>query len=74
VREARLRPQFAELYPEIAAGKWSPAAVLADRILAAAVLRGSEAALRGRVLNDRHFEFRGGELSGGERQGVRRNP
>ena len=71
-REACLRPEFAELYPSLRAGEWIPAAVVADRVLADSLLRGSETAIRGRVLLERHFEFRGGSARGGEREGVRR--
>jgi hypothetical protein len=44
---------------------------VADRFLAAWLIRGSETAIRGRVLLDTHFEFRGGGSEGGERTGVR---
>jgi hypothetical protein len=71
VREARLRPEFAELYPGLRAGEWVSAAVVADRVLADALLRGMEMAIRGRVLVAAHFEFRGGGSQGGERDGVR---
>lgn len=70
-REARLRPEFAQLYPGIRAGEWCAAAVLADRVLADSLLRGSDTAIRGRVLLDAHFDFRGGTSLGGEREGVR---
>jgi hypothetical protein len=70
-REARLRPEFVNLYPSLRAGEWAPAAILADRVLAGFLIRGSATALRGRVLLDIHFEFRGGESEGGEREGVR---
>ena len=70
-REARLRPEFAGLYPGIPAGQWVSAAVVADRVLADALLRGMEMAIRGRVLLAAHFEFRGGGTHGGERDGVR---
>jgi hypothetical protein len=58
-REARLRPEFAHLYPSIAADQWELAAVMADRV--AWLLRRPNA---GRVATDRvlppeHFEFRG---------------
>ena len=33
-REARLRSEFAALYPGLRAGEWAPAAVVADRVLA----------------------------------------
>jgi hypothetical protein len=70
-REARLRAEYMELYPGLRPGVWEPAAVLADRLLAESLLRGSETALRGRVLLEAHFEFRGGASQGGERDGMR---
>lgn len=70
-REARLRPECGELYPRLVPGEWETAVVLANRLLAECLLRGSEAALRGRVLLDAHFEFRGGVSRGGERDGTR---
>lgn len=70
-RAARLRPEYVELYPGIRPGEWEPAAMLADRLLADCLLRGSDAAIRGRVLLDAHFEFRGGASHGGERDGMR---
>ena len=70
-REVCLRREFAQLYPGLRPGEWVSAAVLADRLLADLLLRGSEMAIRGRVLMDTHFEFRGGESEGGQREGVR---
>jgi hypothetical protein len=59
-REAYLRPEHAGMYPGVLAGVWEPAAVLVDRIVAARLLRGGPLEIRGRVLSDEHFEFRGG--------------
>jgi hypothetical protein len=70
-REARLRAEHGRLYPGLCPGEWKAAAMLADQVLADRLLRGSEAALRGRVLPDTHFEFRGGTSQGGERGGLR---
>jgi hypothetical protein len=70
-REARLRPEEARRYPWIAAGEWHPAALLADRVLAGHLLRGRDVAIWGRVLQEDHFEFRGGDARGGERAGAR---
>jgi hypothetical protein len=70
VREARLRPEFAELYPGVRAGEWMAAAVLADTVLADRLLRGHAVDIRGRVLEEAHFDFRGG-VGQGEREGVR---
>jgi hypothetical protein len=60
-REARLKPEFAHLYPGIAADRWEGARVLSDKVLACRLLLPSG----GFVLNDRalhpdHFEFRAG--------------
>jgi hypothetical protein len=70
-RKARLRPEYSGLYPGLRPGEWETAAVLADRLLADRLLRGSGAAIRGRVLLDAHFEFRDGASRGGERNGMR---
>ena len=59
VREVRLRPEYAELYPEIEAGVWMAAPVASARRLARVRLAGDAASLA-RVLDDEHFEFRGG--------------
>ena len=71
IREARLRPECVDLYPGLRAGQWEAAAIIADRLLADRLIRGSHAALLGRVLPDEHFEFRGGAARGGEREGMR---
>lgn len=70
-RQARLRPGSAALYPGINPGEWRTAAILADQVLAGLLLRGVDAALRGRVLLESHFDFRGGKTTGGEREGMR---
>ena len=70
-REARLRPEHAHEYPEIRPERWEPAATIADRVLAGWLLRGNLLAIRGRVLLEEHFEFRGGAERGGEREGAR---
>ena len=71
LREARLRQGNSDLYPGIPAGEWRIAASLADQVLAGQLLRGVVTALRGRVLPESHFEFRGGVATGGERGGMR---
>lgn len=58
VREVRVRPEYAELYPELA-DAWVPAREFAQVIvLRARAARG--ASLHRRTLDPRHFEFRGG--------------
>jgi hypothetical protein len=60
-REARLRPEFDYLYPELEAGTWYPVETLINRVVT--ILYGDRS--RGgvitgeRLLRDDHFEFRG---------------
>ncbi len=62
VREARLRPEFAEKYAGIEPGAWFSAAGLAERLITRLLREGvSDAELPQRVLDPTHFEFRGGE-------------
>jgi hypothetical protein len=67
-REARLRPEHAHRYPWLHGEEWVSAATLADRVLAAALLRGRDTSLWNRLLRDEHFEFRGGSerVAGGD--------
>ena len=60
IRQALLKPEFAHLYPGIAANEWLPAAVVTDQVLALK-LRGKDRVplTRDRALDERHFEFRG---------------
>lgn len=60
-REARLKLEYAHLYPGVEPGVWESAGVLADRVLSARLLRPSNGfILSDRVLAEEHFEFRGG--------------
>ena len=61
-RQARLRPEYGTLYPGVPAGEWRAIGELLDYVAAARlrVGRSSGELLRGRPLDDRHFEFRGG--------------
>jgi hypothetical protein len=62
-REARLRPAYGALYPQLEPGVWVPARKMRERVLALASGSGradsSGRPLSGRPLNDQHFEFRG---------------
>lgn len=61
VREARLLPEFAPLYPGLEPGTWQDAAALAEQMLTEHLLRPSPGyMLSDRVLAKEHFEFRGG--------------
>lgn len=68
-REVRLRPEYAGLYPEVAADSWMSA-----RTVAEAVVRLAGAARRlsiyRRTLDPKHFEFRGATLE--QRSGAAR--
>lgn len=68
-REARLRPEFAPLYPGVPPDRWMPAREL-NQLAGAARLgwTGRPEELRGRMLDPRHFEFRGGSLRPPSRQ------
>jgi hypothetical protein len=61
-RECRLRPEFATLYPGVPAGQWKPAGELLDCVIAARLRAGRQSGelLRRVLLDERHFEFRGG--------------
>jgi len=62
IREARLRPEFAEQYAYIQPGVWYSAAGLAERLITRLLREGvSDEELPQRVLDPAHFEFRGGE-------------
>lgn len=62
IREARLRPEHAATYPGVPAGEWVAAATLAKQILTGLVGReGQPPLINARLMNDAHFEFRGGE-------------
>ncbi len=61
LREARLRPEYAHLYPMLRAGAWDPAAIVADKVAAIRIQQLADSyVLHDRVLPDSHFEFRGG--------------
>jgi hypothetical protein len=66
MREARLKPEYAELYPTLTPGQWEPAARVAEAVLARLLLLEiSEAPVQDRVLQEQHFDFRGETSSGG---------
>ena len=61
VREARLKTEFAHLYPPLEPGRWEAAAAMADRIVAWLLRQPDRGYVApGRVLRSEHFEFRGG--------------
>jgi len=60
VREARLRPEFADLYAGVEPGVWYTAATIAEHMLVRLMHQGAEQ-LPTRVLDPRHFDFRGSD-------------
>lgn len=71
VRQALLKSGSAHLYPGIPPGEWQPANVMVDLVLALRTSPGASQS-RHRVLNERHFEFRG-RLSAGAQDDQRRS-
>lgn len=64
MREARLKPEFAHLYPGLAADVWYKAAWLSARQFAREPCDGGAASIA-RMVDEHHFEFRGGRPRGG---------
>ena len=65
IRQVRLRPQFASLYPGLEPGVWETATELAARLLAQHAVQPSPGfMLSNRVLPEEHFEFQGGSPRG----------
>jgi hypothetical protein len=62
-REARLKPEFAHLYPGLAPGVWYRAAWLSARQFAREASDGQAASIA-RMVDEHHFEFRGGRPRG----------
>lgn len=59
IREARLRPEYASLYPGVQPDVWMPASAIGQQLLlwhltAPATPQGE------RLMAEEHFEFRGG--------------
>jgi hypothetical protein len=74
MREARLRPEYADLYPTLTPGQWEPAARVAEAVLARLLLLEiSDAPLQDRVLEEEHFEFRGDAAAGPRASGNARS-
>ena len=58
-REARLKREFAKLYPGLKPGIWYNAAWLSARLFARIPCDGRADSIS-KVVNEQHFEFRGG--------------
>ncbi|MBA3316536.1 MAG: hypothetical protein H0T50_00395 [Gemmatimonadales bacterium] len=75
VREARLRPAHAKLYPGIEPNVWFTAATLAEHLHLRRLREGEvDAAGTPRPLSPEHFDFRGGERPIGMRAVLGRRP
>jgi hypothetical protein len=59
-REARVKHEFAHLYPPLTEGQWEAAGVMADRMVAWLLREHRGYVSPNRVLRDEHFDFRGG--------------
>lgn len=64
MREARLRREYAALYPNLSPGEWLPAADVGAKMLLWQLRTGRPPRLGERLLSNAHFEFRGGEERG----------
>jgi hypothetical protein len=64
IREARLRPEYATLYPDLIPGVWMPAYTLRDFVLERGLYqRRTGPPTHRRLQLESHFEFRGGTSS-----------
>ena len=66
MRQARLKPEFADSYPPLEPGEWIPAAVASARMLLWQTRQPGASGLAQRTLDPRHFEFQGGPEQGAE--------
>ena len=74
-REARLKPEFAHLYPPLEAGRWETAVRMADRMVAWLLRQPNRGYVAPeRVLRSEHFEFRGGTATWDQPQPRRQSP
>jgi hypothetical protein len=72
-REARLKMEFAHLYPALEPNRWESAALMADRVVAWLLRQPNRGYMApDRVLRSEHFEFRGGNPQAGSADGAER--
>jgi hypothetical protein len=64
IREARLKPEYASLYPGLKPGIWTAASVIGQQLLLWH-LTTSASPPGERLMEDEHFEFRGGQKRAG---------
>jgi hypothetical protein len=70
IREARLRPQYASLYPALEADTWQPASSIGRQLLLWH-LTASTPPQGERLMSEEHFEFRGGNPRNGAEAAAR---
>ena len=70
LREARLRAEWASLYPGLASGVWMVASQLVPVVLRQRLQDHPAGEFTRRILVDEHFEFRGGQPRDGYWAGV----
>jgi hypothetical protein len=70
IREGRLRPEFADLYPAVEPGIWLPAQQIGQQLLLWHLVRPGLPD-GDRIMGEGHFEFRGGEQRIGAEAGAR---
>jgi hypothetical protein len=70
IREARLRPQYASLYPALEAGTWQPASAIGRQLLLWHLTIPSPPQGE-RLMSEEHFEFRGGAPRNGTESNAR---
>ena len=73
IREARLKPEYASLYPGVQPDAWMPASAIGQQLLlwhltAPATPQGD------RLISEEHFEFRGGNKRVGSWINTRTRP
>lgn len=64
IREARLRPEAADRYPGLPSDRWLPATEIGARLLMQHLNTAEPPRLGNRLLDEAHFEFRGGTTRG----------
>jgi hypothetical protein len=73
IREARLKPEYASVYPGVPPGVWMPASVIGQQLLLWHLT--APAAPQGeRLISEEHFEFRGGQKRVGSWIDMRTRP
>lgn len=71
-REVQLKQEFAQLYPALTPGRWYTAAAVDGLVRGTRIVtEGDDVIFAERILDDEHFEFRGGSPRRGSWVGLR---